>query len=354
MPGDQAEVWVNGRALGRRMTGVERYTQEVTRRLGVRTRILQPPRGLAGPLGHLWEQVWLPAIVPRGAVLWSPSNTGPARLARQAVTIHDLSPLEHPEWFRPSFARLYRRLLPGLAARARILIVPSEHTRQRLLACLRVNPAAVYVVPEGVDHAFFSPRRPAEQIAVRKHYRLPEEYLLAVGTLQPRKNLDCLLAAWKLVQQQKPKLGLVLVGAGGAPFRRVDLDRLPPGGPDPGLRTPGYVPNADLPALYSGALAYVCASFDEGFGLTALEAMACGTAVVVSRAGALPALVGEAGLLFDPHQPHTLADSLRTLLADPALRQQLARRGLERAAAFQWDTTARHIGELLQQAGAAL
>lgn len=339
------EIIVNGRAMMRRVTGVERYTLETTRCLKGHLRVIRPTRAIQGPAGHLWEQFILPLHISGAAVLWSPANSGPVRVGRQVVSIHDLSPIEHPEWFQPSFARLYRLLLPRLVARTRAVIVPSNYTKRRLLDCFPNAAYKVFVVPEGVDQAHFYPRRRVEIDSLRRRRNLPEEYVLAVGSLQPRKNLAGLLAAWKAVQASRPGLALVIAGAVGSQFRRPQLNAS-----TPGVRFLGYVPEEDLPVLYSGAISYVCASFEEGFGLTVLEAMACGAPVIASRSGALPELVDQASLLFDPQCRRELANRIERLAGDTELRSELAARARERAQYFTWEKTARRIGELLYAA----
>jgi glycosyltransferase involved in cell wall biosynthesis len=342
--GKKVQVVVNGRALARRLSGVERFTGQVLHQWKGRVRVLQPPRLLAGPVGHAWEQICLPLSLGPGAVLWSPANTGPLTVSRQVVTIHDLSPLDHPEWFHPAFARLYRTLLPPLVAQSLAVVVPSRFTRQRLLSYPWAGRAAVFIVPAGVDRAFFYPRPPQEVDEVRRRYCLPAEYFLAVGSLQPRKNLAALLEAWKILSASRPQLGLAVVGASAAHFRSPLISPAPAG-----VRFLGYVSDHDLPALYSGALALVSASFYEGFGLPLLEAMACGTPVAASNCSALPELVEGCGLLFDPRQPGAIVDCLEWLAGDPNLRRRLSRSGLERSRGYDWGRTASSIWDVMER-----
>jgi glycosyltransferase involved in cell wall biosynthesis len=339
------KVIVNGRALGRRLTGVERYAGQVMRQLKDRVRVIRPPRALSGPVGHAWEQLCLPLSLGPGAILWSPANTGPLAVSRQVITIHDLSPLDHPEWFHPAFARLYSALLPRLVTQSLAIIVPSCFTRERLRAYSWARRAAIFVVPAGVDLRFFYPRSSREVEAVRERYGLPCEYLLVVGSLQPRKNLSALLAAWKTLSARWQQLSLAVVGA-SAPHFRSAIDAPAP----PGTRFLGYVPDRDLPALYSGALALVSPSLYEGFGLPLLEAMACGTPLAASSCGALPELVAGCGLLFDPRRPQAIADCLSRLVEDPHLRRDLAHSGLARARGFDWNRTARSVWEVMESA----
>jgi glycosyltransferase involved in cell wall biosynthesis len=337
------EVIVNGRSLRRRLTGVERYTHQVLRQFGDRVRVIRPLQALAGPLGHAWEQICLPLSVGPGAILWSPANTGPLAVSRQVITIHDLSPLDHPEWFHPAFARLYGALLPRLVSQSLAVIVPSEFTRERLRAYPWARQAAIFVVPGGVNRAFFYPRSQSEVESVSRRYGLPGEYLLTVGSLQPRKNLSALLTAWKTLSAGRPQLSLAIVGA-SAPHFRSAL-RTPA---SPGVHFLGYVPDHDLPALYSGALALVSPSLYEGFGLPLLEAMACGTPLAASDSGSLAELAAGCGLLFDPRQPLAIADCLARLVEDPDLRRDLARSGLARARSFDWSQTAQLIWDVME------
>jgi glycosyltransferase involved in cell wall biosynthesis len=336
------EIVMNGRAMRRRVTGVERYALEVARRLAGRLRVILPSIAFQGLVGHLWEQLILPLHVSGTAVLWSPANSGPVRVERQVVTIHDLSPIDHPEWFRPSFARLYRLLLPRLVECARAVIVPSNFTERRLLESYPNAAGKVFVVPQGVNQDHFYPRPHAETKRLRRQRSLPEKFFLAVGSLQPRKNLAGLLATWESVRAERPDLALIIAGGFGSPFKPPILNTHVPG-----VRLLGYVPEDELPVLYSAALGYICASFEEGFGLTVLEAMACGTPVIAARSGALPELLGTTGLLFDPQASNELAASIEKLVGDPGLQSELATGALVRARSFPWEKTANRIGELL-------
>jgi glycosyltransferase involved in cell wall biosynthesis len=337
------EIWVNGRALLRRTTGVERYAAEVTGLLPKRARTIFPAKSYQGWFGHLWEQFILPLHLPRKALLWSPANSGPLLIERQVVTIHDLGPLEHPEWFQPQFTRFYHILLPSLIGRVQAVLVPSDYVKTRLLEFFPGCEDKTYVVPEGVNFRCFYPRRANEIAPIRQKYHLPVRFILTLGTLQPRKNIANLLAAWGLFHVQQPDLSLVIVGGVGSQFRKVSLKTTPAG-----VRFLGYVPDHELPLLYSSAVGYVCASLDEGFGLTLLEAMACGTPIVSSWSGALPDLLDGAGLLFDPQDPQEIAAALERLVTCPELCADLIERGYARARYFSWEKTAHRVWELLQ------
>ena len=333
------EVVVNGRFEGRRVTGVERYASEILNCLSPQVKVAKPRQPLAGPQGHLWEQLVLPRLVRHDQLLWSPANTGPLAVSQQAVTIHDLSVLDHPEWFNPNFRLWYLLLLPRLARRVRLVLTVSEHSRRSIIKRLGVPDEKIVVSPDGVNLQRFHACDPAP---VREKYSLPERYVLFVGSLDPRKNVDRLLQAWIRMGEFKD-LQLVIAGSQAAIFRPVPLSAS-----RRRTRFLGYVPDEDLPGLYSGASLFIMPSLFEGFGLTVLEAMACGVPVITSYAGGLPEVVGDAAIQIDPTSVEAMAEAMRTLLLDADLRGELKRKGLERAQQFSWERSAQAIWETLQ------
>ena len=343
--GMKMDLYVNGRFLHRPVTGVERYAGEVFRALGDRAQAIVPPASARGLRGHLWEQVVLPRRLPGDGLLWSPANSGPVGVKHQVVTVHDLAPLDHPEWYRPMFSWWYRWLLPRLVRQVRAVIAVSEFTRRRLLA-LGVPEERLFVAQPGVSPRFH-PAAVEARAAARRRYGLPDRYALTVGTLEPRKNLGRLWQAWERISGSFPGIGLVCLGRRSPPFRGVDLSAAPRG-----VHFLGQVTDEDLPLLYSGAEIYVLASLYEGFGLTALEAMACGVPCLASRVGGVPEAVGEAAILVDPLDTGAIEAGLRGLLEDRSIRASLSVRGLERARAFRWEDTAEKLWEVCQRVGA--
>jgi len=337
---DLVKIAVNGRFEGRRLTGVDRYATEITGCLDGRVRVVRPSKPKSGLRGHLWEQFILPRRVGRDELLWSPGNSGPISSKHQVVTIHDLSPLEHPEWFSTDFFLWYRLMLPRLARTARHVLTVSEHSRASIIRRLGVAPERVTAVPNGVNLSMFREQDPER---VRRKYELPERYVLFVGSIDPRKNLGRLLAAWEQMGEEV-EAQLVIVGAKGTIFRRVEMNP-----PERGVRRLGYVPDEDLPALYSGATFFVMPSLFEGFGLTVLEAMACGTPVVSSTGGALPEVADGAALQVDPTSVEELRAAMTRLLQDECLRSDLREKGLRRAREFSWQKAASRIGEVLAE-----
>jgi glycosyltransferase involved in cell wall biosynthesis len=327
------DIVVNGRFLSRHITGVERYGHEILRCIGGSYRLSETR--LNGITGHAWEQFILPAKIRSNSILWSPANTGPLIVLNQALTIHDLSPLEHPEWFKKSFAMWYQLFLPILAKRVRAIFTPSTYAMQKVVA--RFGVKNVIVTPNGVDASIFHPG------AQQKQYDLPKKYILFVGSIQPRKNLTGLMQAWRKLQDEFSDTWLVIAGEAGNVYRSVKFFG------DERVRFLNYVPEEDLPGLYAGAELFVLPAFDEGFGLPALEAMSCGTPVLVSNGGALPETVGDAGFIFDLSKPDTLITMLRKILCDNDLRLSMKEKGLARARTFSWERTAELIWKTLNE-----
>jgi glycosyltransferase involved in cell wall biosynthesis len=362
---------INGRFLSaRRVTGVERVAHEIAGRLlksdrhdvlvfadDRQARAFAGARGVPVAMGrgalqrHLWEQLHLPGLARRHGVEWlyNPINTAPLGVTNQVVVIHDAAFLSDQASQTRAFRAVYTQLVSRLVQRARGIITVSAFSRQELIERLKADPERVRVIPNGVSARF----QPLDAAAARRAHALPARYLLFVGSLEPRKNLRVLLAAVELLaaRGRLAEHRLVLVGCQGANFRDDGLaSALARAGER--VQLLGYVPDDDLPALYAGATAFVYPSFYEGFGLPPLEAMACGTPVVVSNAAALPEVVGDAGLLFSPHDAEALADALQRLIEDADLRDTLARRGLARSATFSWEAAAQHTLAFMEELAA--
>ena len=327
------EIVVNGRFLSRRVTGVERYGREILALIGSRCRV-ETTRANGVP-GHLWEQSVLPTRLTSNSLLWSPANTGPLLVHNQVLTIHDLSPLEHPDWFRKSFAAWYRLFLPILAKQARVIFTPSEYIRNKVMERFGVHN--VIVASNGVNLSLFHPG--AQQYT----YQLPAEFILFVGTLQPRKNLPILLKAWDEIKDDYENLWLIIAGGEEWIFEKIEFNT------SERVRCLGYVPENALPGLYVKATMLVLPSYDEGFGLPVLEAMACGTPVIASDSGALPEIIGDAGLKFHCSDSKHLSRIIRECLENHNLQSSLIIKGLEKVQTFSWQATAELIWNSLNE-----
>ncbi len=339
------KVAVNGRFHAHRPTGMQRYALAVSERLGNRVECLRPPMALKGMAGHLWEQTVLPVSAGK-RLLWSPNNTGPIAARRHICTIHDLIPLDHPEWFNPRFSRWYQWLMPRLARKLDHVIAISQFTKQRVQELLRLPASSITVVPNGVEPSY-RPRGEEDIAAVRGRFALGRDpYLLYVGSLEPRKNLAGLMRAWRIALDRTPgEVTLVVTGATGrsAVFSQCDIGEIPPR-----VKFTSYVPEADLPALYAGAMAVVYPSLYEGFGLPVLEAMASGAPVITSNNTSLPEVGASAALYADPRDPEALAAAIENLVGSDSLRARLRAAGLARAGEFGWDRCAAETWRVLE------
>jgi glycosyltransferase involved in cell wall biosynthesis len=342
-------IYVNGRFRSHQTTGVQRVAHEITRRLGDKVEICQPQSKLSGWRGHLWEQTVLP-LQSREGVLWSPCASGPVRSARHVVTFHDLFVVNSPHWYQAAYAAWHAFSLRQLAATASHIIAVSEYTRKCLIEHLATDPAKITVIHNGVDANLFSAARGAESMA-RAALRLPSaRYLLSVGSLEPRKNLKMLLAAWKDVVNELPSdLWLVVSGSCDENiYRNAELKEWPAR-----VFLTGYVPDHLLPSLYAGSSGFIYPSLAEGFGLPPLEAMACGVPVLTSGTSALPEICSSAALYFDPTNTADLARAIKLLVSDQELRRKLSLRGRERAACFNWERTAEQTLHVLRTIAAS-
>jgi glycosyltransferase involved in cell wall biosynthesis len=290
-----------------------------------------------------WEQLVQPWAVYRAGVhlLHALAFVSPlVSVVPAVITVHDLSFLRFPERFRPA-NRLYLSTMTRLSCRrARRVIAVSQATADEIVRLLGVTARRVDVVPNGVDHARFRPLPPDQVTAFRRQKRLPDHFVLYLGTLEPRKNLVTLIEAFARTRAVRPGATLVLAGGKGwyyqEIFKRVEeLDLTD------AVHFPGFVPDAELPLWYNAATAFVYPALYEGFGLPLLEAVACGTPVIGSAASCIPEVVGDAGLLVPPDDVVGLAGSVERLLADADARIELGRRGRTRAAAYTWEASAR-------------
>ena len=256
------------------------------------------------------------------------------------ITVHDLSWLRHPETHPPDRVRWLMRAMPGAVARASAIIVDSNFTRVEMQAAFPRSAHRLHTVHLGVDRSFH-PREAKETTAALARLGLAHgEYVLTVGTLEPRKNVEHVLDAYaRLPARLRDRYALAVAGAPGWRAHRLtrQLRALAAGGH---VRFLAAVAQDDLPSLYAGAAAFVFPSFYEGFGLPPLEAMASGTPVLVSQRAALPEVVGDAAVMLDPEEAWLTAQRIEALLDDPASAAALRERGLRRAAQFTWSSCA--------------
>lgn len=252
------------------------------------------------------------------------------------ITVHDLSWIRYPEMHPKDRIRWLTQRMPLALERAAAVLTDSEYVRRELLETFPLAPGRVHTAHLGVS-ANFHPRSEAETLPTLSALDLAHgRYLLTVGTIEPRKNVAHVLAAYALLPRAlRDEYPLVVAGAKGwgAPDLQRQLRGLASSG---SIRFLGHVSGEQLPSLYAGAAAFVFPSLYEGFGLPPLEAMASGVAVLVSDRASLPEIAGGAAIMLDPEDPATTAASIGSILDDCAARDRYARLGRERAAAFSW------------------
>ncbi len=256
------------------------------------------------------------------------------------VTVHDLSFRADPHLHPPARVAWMERRLPGTLRQAHRFVAVSAFTKAEMVARLGVPAERIDVVPLGLS-ADFHPVTTLTAAPVLAHFGLADRaYVLAVSTLEPRKNFDRLLAAHTLLPAAlRARFPLVIAGGRGW-GRTLDLAETARHLANGTLRLPGFVSDEDLVPLYARAAVVAYPSLYEGFGLPVLEAMACGTPLVVSNDSAVAETAGDAALLVDPRDPAAIAEGLRRVLEDAALADELRARGLAHAAGFTWDRMA--------------
>jgi len=262
------------------------------------------------------------------------------RAGKKILTVHDISFFLFPEYHPLKRRLLFKALFPRSLEQADHIITDSHNTKNDLVRYFQVPASKITAIHLGADPSF-APVTQESAAPVLSEYGISfGRYLLCVGTLEPRKNLVRLLLAYDQFRASNPsELQLVLVGADGwlnqelySTIERSSWKR--------DIKILGYVPKTHLPALYSGAVAFIYPSVYEGFGLPPLEAMACGAAVITSNCSSLPEVVGDAALVVDPKKIDDIAGAMSKIAGDGALRETLKGRGLARAKGFDWLTTA--------------
>lgn len=297
-----------------------------------------------------WDQISLPRQLAKDniSVFLSPYYKGPLWASCPVVlTIHDLLFIEYLNESRPVYDRTMTWLAGLYAGRAAAIITDSEHARRTIVSRLGLGPERVTAIPLSVAPEFH-PVPFSEEVSRRYGVRRP--YLLTVGNFLPHKNLIRLVQAFAgLAEHIRRDCSLVLAGDDGgrrdsilAEARRLGIEK--------DVVVTGVVADVDLPVLYAGCAVFVMPSLDEGFGLPAAEAMACGAPVIASDRASLPEVVGDAALLVDPSRAVAIAAALASVLSNPALREDLRNRSLKRAEAFRGDRSAQRVLAILRAA----
>jgi glycosyltransferase involved in cell wall biosynthesis len=263
------------------------------------------------------------------------------------VSVHDVSFLEHPQYFTRFRAHQLKMTVRRTVERAAAVLTPSEFSRTAILKHYHLDEDKVVAVPNAVSSEFRLIDRAAAQSSLEKRFGIPGPFVLTVGDLQPRKNHMGLLKAFEEVVRAHPQLTHRLVFVGKETWYSKDLHQaVRQSGIADRVHFTGFVEDADLVQFYAACDLFVFPSFYEGFGLPILEAMACGRAVASSDTSAMPEVADGAGILFDPRSQEQMARAIRDLLLDPELRNRMERLGLQRASLFSWQRAAERTLEV--------
>ena len=347
------QVVVDGSGLERPRAGVGVYTTQILHAMAVerpdcRLTVFGPPGGFAyvpdatyrllPQARFIGRHLQWPAAIRRlhPDVYFGPAGALPlGRLGCPAViTVHDLAIYRNPRWFPGRQPLSTRLVVPRSVLRADVVISVSENTARDIVDIFGIDRARIRVVPHGISPKF-RPMSAEERAEARARLRLPERFILFVGTIEPRKNLETLLDAWVLMRDRPD---LVVVGSWGWNYEAV-RDKMARLGPR--LHHLDSVDPDELPALYNLARVFAHPAWYEGFGLPPLEAMACGTPAVVSDRSSLPEVVGDAAMVVPADPPDAWRKALERVMSDTQLAADLRHRGILRAAEFSWDRAAR-------------
>jgi len=314
---------------------------------------LEIKRIRVGPVGRYWWSAGLPRYVRRNGIdLFHGTNydVPPWHQCATVLTIHDLSLLIHPETHEKRRVRRSRRRLPLMARAANAIIVPTESVRSEVCEHLGISPQKVFAIPESARDCF-TPMEMKATEHVRERLGIGDNFLLTVGTLEPRKNLLTLVRAVEEIANDQPTLQLVIAGSRGWLSEPL-FEAIEKSPAKERIVLTEYLNDDDLRALYSSCSAFVYPSIYEGFGLPPLEAMACGAPVIASHIPALEETTGGAAVLFEPNDVNSLASAIVDLLQSSELRSRFSALGRVRAAEFTWEHTARLTLEVYEKAKA--
>lgn len=347
---------VNGRYLTQKATGVHRYAFEICNKLhemGVDFHVAVPKEihpdykfsfkvVKCGSFNtHLWEQISLPRYLKSigSPLLISFTGCGPLNYSNQIMTIHDVSHERYPEWFSKNYYRFYHYMMPRIGKKAHAVLTVSEFSKKEIVNTLGINAEKIHVVHSNVP---FHNKPSKEEILSFTRNPEAERYILAVSSMDPRKNFIRLVEAFDKIKDKSVKL--YIIGMSFKAFNTPDLQKLI----GENVHLPGYIPDEKLQTMYQNALLSVYPSLYEGFGLPPLESMTYGCPVINSDIPALREVSQDAALYVDPYNVDDITQKIEQLLVDEPLRKELQEKGLLQIKKYSWDKSAKQVYELAQ------
>jgi glycosyltransferase involved in cell wall biosynthesis len=342
---------INGRFYAAQLTGVQRFAHELCAELYDRAEVVlflpadavvpEDPRAyvVRGSMrGHLWEQLELPELAAAEGLDWllHPANTLPRAGTRNAVVVHDVFPLTHPHWFSRRYALWHRYFMAQAVARAHGVITSSKWSAGEIARACDVSPDRLHVITQGLS-PFDAPATASAVVETLARHGIAWPYLLCVGAGDARKNTDLIVRVMTELRRDHPSLTLVAVGKRNKRIHGGRDQQWPDW-----VHVVGHVSDADLRALYTGAVALCFPSLAEGFGRPPLEALACGTPAVAGEYAAAQEILGDAVPIL-PHAVEPWMTFLRELLSRPELRDELVLRAAPLLTRLRWSLAAEQL-----------
>lgn len=304
----------------------------------------------------LWTRITLPLALytakKKPDLFFSPTHYIPRfSPVKRVVTIFDLAYLHFPQMFKKDDLYKLSNWTKHSILNAERIITISNHSKEDIIKEYKVNKDKIYVAYPGYDTEIFHPITDKTKVeGVLEKYGIVGDYIIYIGTLQPRKNLICLIEAFKDIEGLKLVIVGKTTGVGRSGWMYENILNKPRElGIEEKVIFTGFAPTEDLPYLINRATAFILVSLYEGFGMTAVEAMACGTPVIVSNVSSLPEAVGSAGILVDPYSVGQIAQAINTIAADQKLRFQKSKEGLEQAKKFSWEKMTREVIKVFEE-----
>lgn len=348
---------VNGRYLTQKATGVHRYAFEICNKLhemGVDFHVAIPKEinpdykftfktvKYGSLKTHLWEQISLPRYLRKigSPLLISFTGCGPLNYNNQIMTIHDVSHERYPGWFSKNYYRYYHYMMPRVGKKAHAILTVSEFSKNEIVETLGIDRGKIHVVHSNVP---FHDKPTREEVLNFEHDPSKEKYIIAVSSLDPRKNFGRLIEAFNNIDDKTVKL--YIIGMSFKAFNTPDLQQLM----SENVHLPGYIPDEQLQGMYQNAYLSVYPSLYEGFGLPPLESMTFGCPAIVSDIPALCEVSEDAALYVDPYDVKDITSKINTLLTDIHLQQELRLKGLEQIKKYSWEESAKQVYDLVRR-----